>query len=92
MLSITQPYFNFKNANEFMVVNKFSTLICSSWNYFYVETDQLFTIALETMLSRNKACETITAKFEEDSRSILKEGSNYIGGRLFLNIYYIGIV
>ena len=73
MLSITHPYFNFKTANEFMVVNKFSSLICSSWNDFYIETDQFFTIALETMSSRNRGCESITVKFEEDSRSILKE-------------------
>ena len=34
MLLITHPYFNFETANEFMVVNKFSSLICSSWNDF----------------------------------------------------------
>ena len=70
MLSITHPYFNFKTANEFMVVNKLSSLICCSWNDFYVEIDQLFTMALETMFSRNRVRETITMKLEEDSRSI----------------------
>ena len=84
MLSITHPYFNFKTANEFMVVNKFSSLICSSWNDFYIEIDQFFTIALETMFSRNRGCESITVKFEEGSRSILKESLNYIGCKAVL--------
>ena len=84
MLSITHSYFNFKTANEFMVVNKFSSLICSSWNDFYIETDQFFTIALETMSSRSRGCESITVKFEEDSRSILKESLNYIGCKAIL--------
>ena len=53
-----------------MVVNKLSSLICCSWNDFYVEIDQLFTMALETMFSRNRVRETITMKLEEDSRSI----------------------
>ena len=67
-----------------MVVNKFSSLICSYWNDFYVETDQLFTIALETVFSRNRGCESITKKFEEDSRSILKESLNYTGCKAVL--------
>ena len=79
MLSIVHPYFNFKTANKFMVVNNFANLICSSWNDFYVEIDQLFTIALEIMFSRNRASESVNAKFEEDSRRILKEKLNYIG-------------
>ena len=84
MLSIVHPYFNFKTANKFMVVNNFSDLICSSWNDFYVEIDLLFSIALEIMFSRNRACESINAKFEEDRRRILKEKLNYIGCKAVL--------
>ena len=81
MLSIVYPYFNFKTANKFMVVNN---LICSSWNDFYVEIDQLFSIALKIMFSRNRACESINTKFEEDRRRILKEKLNHIGGKAVL--------
>ena len=84
MLSIVHPYFNFKTANKFIVVNNFANLICSSWNDFYVEIDQLFTITLEIMFSRNRACESINAKFEEDKRRILKEKLNHIGCKAVL--------
>ena len=36
------------------------------------------------MFSRNEAYERITAKFEEDSRSILKESLNYLGVKVVL--------
>ena len=78
MLSITHPYFNFNPANEFSVTDKFSNVICSSWDDFYNETDSLFTITLETMFSRNRGCITIKKIFEEDSRIFLKESLNYI--------------
>ena len=84
MLSIIHPYFNFKTANKFMVVNNFSNFISSSWSDFHVEIDQLFTIALQIIFGRNRACESINAKFEENSRRILKEKLNHIGCKTIL--------